>query len=505
VAAAAATQSFTVAGATFHTVARPDGGVGVKKGDIVVLGYNNAGAVAPAASGGSVSGGTFRVAVDAASGTPTVLSLEQLGGGNFFFPAATAISFRVHPSSDADTAPSIVVGSSVPGGYAFSEAGGYSVAARPLSNTSGVEADGSWPNGNLLTPVQVPAAITGSSWNPLSGLSGNVHPSTGLTYTHNLQRPNAPSHALLDAAYLTALDALVSDLTPVSDINTVFSARTSATIRNKLKSHVLDSSSRSRGRVAIIVPELTVLTTSAVVGDADPGVGANRDERVIYSWPGAVTSIPEAVGFRLKTADGLTTTDGLLDVPFSGYVSSILSNLPVERNPGQAAAPVPSLLASVLGIQRGVSKLEINDYITLRDRGVAALKLDRSGPVIQSGITTSLTTGQKNINRRRTADYIQDSLSEALTPFSKLPLTTQNKDSAVAAVDAFLSEMKSDNNPSAQRIADYSIDDQSGNTPQLEARGIFVIIVRVRTLATGDFIVLQTEVGEGVQITQLAA
>jgi len=196
-----------------------------------------------------------------------------------------------------------------------------------------------------------------------------------------------------------------------------------------------------------------------------------------------------------------------LDVPFNGYFASVLSNLPVERNPGQAAAPVPTILASVLGIQRGVSKLELNDYITLRERGVAALRLDRnSGPIIQSGITTSLTSGEKNINRRRVADYIQDSLAAALTPFSKLPLTTQNKDSAVSVVDAFLSELKSDNNPAAQRIADYSVDDQSGNTPDLERKGIFVIIVRVRSLATGDFIVLQTEVGEGVTtITQLAA
>jgi len=506
-AAAAATQNFTVTGADFSAVQRPDGGVGVKKGDIVVLGYNNAGAVTPVPSGGNLGGGTYRVAVDAAAGTPTVLVLQQMQGGNFAFVTAATISFRIHPCSDADTAPSIVVGSSVPGGYAFAEAGGYSVPARPLSNNTGVEADGSWTNGTVLTPIQVPAALTGSSWNPLSGLAGAVHPSSGLTYTHNVQRPNAPSHATVDAVYLTSIDAMVSDLAPVSDVNVIISARTSALIRNKLKSHVLDSSSRSLGRMAIIVPELTVQTTTSVVGDADPGVGANRAERVIYSWPGVVTSVPEAVGFRLKTADGLTTTDGLLDVPFNGYFASVLSNLPVERNPGQAAAPVPTILASVLGIQRGVSKLELNDYITLRERGVAALRLDRnSGPIIQSGITTSLTSGEKNINRRRVADYIQDSLAAALTPFSKLPLTTQNKDSAVSVVDAFLSELKSDNNPAAQRIADYSVDDQSGNTPDLERKGIFVIIVRVRSLATGDFIVLQTEVGEGVTtITQLAA
>ena len=57
------------------------------------------------------------------------------------------------------------------------------------------------------------------------------------------------------------------------------------------------------------------------------------------------------------------------------------------------------------------------------------------------------------------------------------------------------------NNPAAQRISGYNIDTQSGNTPQLEAAGIFVIIVNVRTLATADFIVIQANIGEGVVVT----
>ena len=87
------------------------------------------------------------------------------------------------------------------------------------------------------------------------------------------------------------------------------------------------------------------------------------------------------------------------------------------------------------------------------------------------------------------ADFIQDSLAQRLVQFSKLPLTDSLKDSAVGETNAFLVDLLSPNNPPAQRINGFLIDDVSGNTPDLEAKGIFVIVVKVRTLATADFIV----------------
>jgi hypothetical protein len=220
---------------------------------------------------------------------------------------------------------------------------------------------------------------------------------------------------------------------------------------------------------------------------------------VIYAWPGARTFVPEAVGTRLRTADGLTTSDGILDVGFDGWEISLMSNTAPEKNIGQAAAPTPEILSSVLGVQRGVERLDMPNYITLRANGVAALRIDRTvGPIVQSGITSSLIAGEKNIARRRMADFIQDSIARRLVQFCKLPLTDANKDSAVSETHAFLRELLSENNPAAQRIAGFEVDAISGNTPELEAQGIFVIIVKVRTLASMDFIVLQTNIGEGV-------
>jgi len=244
------------------------------------------------------------------------------------------------------------------------------------------------------------------------------------------------------------------------------------------------------------------VTLATVLDTADPGVGANRDQRLDYAWPGIQHSVPEAVGFVIATADGGTTTDGILDEPSDGYLAAVESNLPAERNPGQAAAPVPAVLAPILGLQRGAPKLNLASYVALRAAGVAAPRRDKTtGFIFQSGITTSLLGGEKNIARSRMADFVEDSIAQRLVQFAKLPLTDQLRDAEFGEVEAFLNELKSPNNPAAQRIADYSVDDTSGNTPDLAARGINVIIVAVRTLATQDFIVLQTNIGEGVVIT----
>jgi hypothetical protein len=495
----AATQDFTVAGENFFTMARPDGGSGIKKGDIVVIGNNNAGARQPLPASGDEGAATYRVAVDALVGTPTVLELEMLSGEDFDFVTAATIPWRIHVSSDADSAPVVVLGATVPGGYAAPDAGGYSVPVRPLTQFDGSSGDGVWTIDSPLTPLVTPPALTGSSADPLSSLGGQTHITQTAAYTAAVQAENVVSSAAVDALYTTALAATISDLNPVSDINIIWCSRTSSTIRAGIKSNVLAASAVSKGRVGVIRPELDVVTTSAAVADADPGVGGNRDERIDYTWPGAVISVPEAVNTRLKTADGLTTIDGLLDVGFDSFVTSILSNLPPERNPGQAAAPVPELLAAVVGMQRGITKLEMNDYIALKNRGVMALRMDRRvGPIIQSGVTSSLTSGEKNANRRRFADFIQDSAADRLVNFAKLPLTDANKDNQVTELTAFAEELLSQRNPAAARIQSYSVDDKSGNTPESLAANIFVIIVKIRMIPTGDFIVLQTEVGNNV-------
>jgi hypothetical protein len=475
-AAAAATQVFISASSTFITD-------GVQVGDIIVIGVLGASGVQ------GTMAGTYRIT---AVISETELSIQKLNGSNFESVAGTAIVFRIHEAAVADTAGCVAAANVV-----LSDASGYAVPARPLDATIAAA--------TVLTPSSVPDAGSATSWDPLSGLAGITHPTGSLTYDAHVHAVNAANHATLDARYQSAIDACMSDDYPARDINIILAARKSSTIRAKLKSHVLTAASRGLTRTTCLAPELTNVSLTAILADADPGVGANRSDRVNFSWPGCTHLVPEAVGFAIATADSKTTTDGILDDTFDTWLASILSNLAPERNPGQASAPVPEVLAPVLGFQRGVSGLGMAEYIQLRAKGVAALRLDKTvGPVVQSGVTTSLISGEKNIARRRMADFIQDSIAQRLVQFAKQPLSTQLKDAAVAEVNAFLTTLLSENNPAAQRIDAFQVDDKSGNTPEMTAQGIYVIIVRVRLTPTADFIVLQTEIGEGVTIRQAA-
>lgn len=432
------------------------------------------------------SAGTYRVAVVVGA---TTLTLQRQDGSNFttlnWIPE-TAQPYRLHDDRTADTGVN----------NTLANAGGFVVPARPL--------DASIAQATNLNPAIVPASASQRSWDPLSGLTMRTHPTApGLAYDATMQASNAVSSASLDALYSSSIDSYLGQDSPERDVNLVYAARTSTVIRAKLKSHASDSSQFGVGRVAIVSPPLTVQDTSTATGDASPGVGATRSERVFYSWPGALTFIPEAANVALAKANGGTTLDGILDVQGDGWLTAVCSNLPPERNPGQGAEPVPTVMSPVLGIQRGVPSLTMQDYIVMRQRGVAGLRIDRTvGPIFQSGITSSLVLGQKNIARRRMADFIEDSLAQAILPLSKLPLTDDLKDSTVSVIEAFMLSLLSPNNPPAQRISDYQTDRQSGNTPDLEAQGIFVVIVNVRSLASADFFVIQASVGEGVVIVK---
>jgi len=486
---AALTQIFTSATGSFLTLSRPDGKVGVEIGDILVIG------VIGGAAGLGANALTYRVRsiTDA-----TNLVAEKISGTSFDWTTAVALPYRLHAGHAAD--------SYGPGaGSIFTAQGSFTVPVRPLTDGAGTGssgANGTWAVDTRIDPLVAPAAPTATTWDPLSGLDGKVGPTTAVAYTAGVQRANAINAAAIDVLYAESIDSLLFDNVPASEVAHVWAARKSSTIRTKLRSHVLVASENGVGRTCSISPELDLVKATALTSvgaDADPGVGANRDERVFYDWPPSKTFIPEAVGIPTLLADGSTTSDGILDTGGDGWMASIMGSLAPERNPGEASGVTRKVLAPILGYATNVPNLDINAWKFLRLRGVAGVRIDKTvGPIFQSGVTTSLTGGKKNINRRKMADFIQDSIANALKPFAKLPMSESFKDGTLGQVDDFLQGLLSPDNVAAQRIDSYVIDGKSGNTPQSEAQGIYVIIIKVRTLATADFIVLQTEIGEGV-------
>lgn len=454
---------------------------GVAEGDIVVPGSLNA----ASASQNLVCAGAGSLRVVSVDDALT-LTCQKLSGENFDdrvdWSAGSALAYRVHKGTDADTG----------GVHQLSEAGGYTVLARPLTATVS--------SATALAAYPTPTAASGSYWGATSGLAGVTHPSGALTYDANVHAANLATTSLLRARYLEAIDALGHDDTPTNVISTVTSARKDSLIQAKLRDHTLVCSSRGLTRNAVISPSLATVSKATVLGSSAPGVGgsggAGRLDRIFYSWPGCRTFIPEAVGTVLACADGTTTDDGVLDTTFDTWLAALLSVLPPENNPGQAADPVTSAFSPVLAYQRGCPTLDMSDYILFKQYGIAALRMDRDvGPIIQSGITTSLDTSELNINRRRFADFVQDSLAARCNRMAKLVARQSIKDSLLSEHEAFFGDLLSEGNSEAQRIESYSLDDKSANTPSLSSKGIHIIISKVRMLATLDEIVLQTEIG----------
>lgn len=458
---------------------------GVVVGDLLVPGSLNAAAASQNLL--CATAGTLRVvSVDSA----TQLTVEKLDGTNFVdatdWAAGTGLAYRVHYGSDGDTS----------GTTALATAGGFTVLARPTVASITVA--------TALTPHPVPTAPSGSYWDVTAGLMGQTHPTgdttNGLIYDANLHAPNLATTSRLRARYQDALDSLLNDDDPMNVVSVVQVARKDDTIQAAVRLHCKQASQRGMSRTTTVSPPLDTLDKSVILGSTAPGVGgvggAVRDERVNYSWPGCRTFIPELIGVVINCPDGTTTDDGIVDVTFDTWVACLESKLPPEMNPGQAGEPVPTVFSPVIGYQRGCPTLDMNDYILFKQYGIAALRMDKTvGPIIQSGVTTSLLGGETNINRRRMADYIQDSLAARYNVMAKMLGRQVVKDSLLSETSAFFDDLLSPDNPDAQRIDSYSVDDKSGNTPALQARGIWIIKHKARMLQTLDEIVCQSEVG----------
>ena len=467
-AGAAATGVFNSAGADFVVD-------GVLEGDALVVGI-----IGDATHGDNAE--TYRVVSVAA----LALTVEMLDGSNFTWINEVAAPYRVHPAATFDTG----------GEHQLSEAAGYTVICRPLDSTVAAS--------TALAPTDPAPAGSGTLWDSLSGLAMEVHATQACTYVAAKHAVNVATNATITGAYDSALAALLEDATPANEVNIVYCARKDTSIALALRAHVLTASAGARGCTAVIAPQVdVVLNTTAAVAAAWPGVGAYRHERVIYAWPGVQASFTDAKNFSIKGADANQYTDGILDTGFDGWVASALSNLAPERNPGQSSEPIPTVFAPILDFQRGLTEtLAINSYKAMKQNGICGPHFSaRTGTTIQSGVTTSTTSGRTNINRRRFADFWEDSIADRLQSFSKEPMSEAWKDSIESEIVAFGEDLLSTNNPAAQRIDGYEVDRESGNTAARLAAGIFVVIARARMTPTGDFIVLQAEVGENVTIT----
>lgn len=469
-------QLFNSASAAFVTN-------GVSVGDAIVIGV----------LGTDADAGTYRVRQIVSE---TQLVVGRLDGTDFAWTGDTALPFRIHQAACADS-----------GAGLFTTLAQFTVPARPIMENVAESV--------VLVPAVPAAASSATAWEPLSGLVLCTQPGSGngLDYTADVQAPNAVNSSALIAKYVEVIAALEADADPANSVNIVMASRSARLIAKSLRLLVDSRSAAGLGMVAVVAPGLGCQTLSAATSSASGattdsvfGVGATdaagRSDRVIYTWTGIRQYNPDAVGTSIETAVGSTVTDGVLDLTAAGHLCSVLSQIAPERNPGELTAITQSALATVLGQQRGAPVLTKTDYEVMKAAGICGIRIDRtSGPVFQSGITTSLVSGRTRISRRRMADFIQDSLARQGNLYVKQLLTDDVRTAILSETDAFLASLRAEATPQFQRIAAYSVDGTSGNTPEQEAAGIYVVAVNVRLLSEIDNLVLLTSIGESVQVT----
>lgn len=311
----------------------------------------------------------------------------------------------------------------------------------------------------------------------------------------------ALTEGAIDAAYATALDSTLDASAVSSKASLVWSARQSNAIRRKLRENAKRASeSGLSGRMAAVRPPLG--TPKAVaLGPSEPGVTATRDQRVIYNYPGVQMPVPQIAQRGVDGGPGFTA-NGIVDVGSDGVMVSVCSQLPPEENPGQ----VTPFTGNVVALESRAPKLEMDDYTDFRAAGIAAPRMDDGVMVFQSGVTSANPTtnpGLRNIARRRMGDFVQDSAARRFKGFGKKLATVMRRRAAEMELRVFLDGLLSPTNPNQQRIAGYTIDTKTGNTPELLARGLWRILAPVRILPSLDSIVLQMTVGELVQVEVL--
>ena len=469
-------QLFNSAGGAFVTN-------GVSVGDVIVIGV----------IGDDDTAGTYRVR-DVVSETQLVVG--KLDGTNFAWTANDPVPWRIHVAATADS-----------GAGLFATLAQFTVPARPIMESVAEDV--------VLVPAVPATAGSATAWEPLSGLKLCTQPGAGngLTYTADVQAPNAANSSALIAKYVEVIVALEADADPANGVNIVMASRSARLIAKSLRVLVDSRSAAGLGMVAVVAPGLGCQTLSAATSSASGSTtdsifgvaavdAAGRSDRVIYTWTGIRQYNPDAVGISIETATGGTTTDGVLDLTAAGHLCSVLSQIAPERNPGELTAITQSALVTILGQQRGAPVLTKTDYEVMKAAGICGIRIDRtSGPVFQSGITTSLVSGRTRISRRRMADFIQDSLARQANLYVKQLLTDDVRTAILSETDAFLASLRAEATPQFQRIAAYSVDGTSGNTPEQEAAGIYVVAVNVRLLSEIDNLVLLTSIGENVQVT----
>lgn len=311
-----------------------------------------------------------------------------------------------------------------------------------------------------------------------------------LTVTNPVALGAALTEVQLDNAYMRSMDATLDESGVAREANYLLSARRSDTIVRGGRANALDATSNGLFARKFVTGDPIGTTTNQILAN----VALYRSDRVFYTGKALRVRIP-AIAER-GTAGGLGfTADGVISVRPDGPLTTLCALLAPEENPGQKTGLIDDFFA----VDTGGEVLSIDSYKAFRREGVCVPRIDRaSGTIFQSGVTSSLESGRKTMARRKMADFIQDTLTELLAPYVKKLSRQSRRDKVRAVIEQFLGGLQSPQNPEQSRIEAFRVDDSvnAGNTPAVLAQGVYYLQTVVRTYASLDDIVVQTEIGE---------
>lgn len=205
-----------------------------------------------------------------------------------------------------------------------------------------------------------------------------------------------------------------------------------------------------------------------------------KSDRIVWCFNSANTLDPE-IGAQVNQGPHV-------------WMASVLSQNDVDIHPGSQQTAQQN--AGIRNLDN--EALTRGDLIALRDAGISTLEKSHGNFLFRSGVTTLLTTGLTEITRRRSTDFLQLSAADRLRFFVKLKNTVETRTQMVAELIAFSEQLRD----SGRIIEEFAVDTDSVNTAAQRAQGIEKILWRVKLIGHILFLVLETEIGVTVTITE---
>lgn len=262
--------------------------------------------------------------------------------------------------------------------------------------------------------------------------------------------------------------------------NVIFLDAYNSTRNGYLKAHV----AAAQDKIAILAGAENDSVSAAV---ADVANSRDTDGRLIYAYPWVQTVIDGVLAF----------------VSPASWVASVISQTSPHIDP--AYVKNAGFLGGITGLKRSLTR---SDYIQLKDAGIMAFENDQDiGFKIKSGVVTQIADSSKVlVLRRRMTDFLTNSIARFLKQYQNSVASKANRTLIKSAIATFDKQLENDGilpkDSEVQSGKAKLIDTESLNTDSSIAAGFLKLLYKRRIYSTNRFIVLQTEIGESVTVTE---